>query len=219
MNTPASLRSTIKTCLKCPRLVRHQNALKKINPDYHCAPVVPWGVARPRLLIVGLAPGLQGAGRTGKGFVGDASGAFLFSSLYEHGFSSSSEAERARLRGTVITNIVKCLPPKNLPLGIEKRQCEGFLRQELAQFFPGKKARPRVVLCLGKDAYDGVVRVTGAVKQTFAHNRCIELANNFYLVSSFHPSRLNVNTGRLTRAMFNDMFSNINALLDGSPSL
>lgn len=219
MNTPASLRTTIKSCLKCPRLVRHQNALKKINPDYHCAPVIPWGVARPRLLIVGLAPGLQGAGRTGMGFVGDASGAFLFSSLYEHGFSSSSEAERARLQGAVITNIVKCLPPKNRPLGVEKRQCERFLRQELAQFVPSKKAKPRVVLCLGKDAYESVVRVTGAAKKPFAHDQRIELADNFYLVSSFHPSRLNVNTGRLTRVMFNDMFSNINALLDGSSSL
>ena len=114
---------------------------------------------------------------------------------------------------------MKCLPPKNRPLGIEKRQCERFLRQELAQFVPSKKAKPRVVLCLGKDAYESVVRVTGAAKKPFAHNQSIELANNFYLVSSFHPSRLNVNTGRLTRVMFNDMFSNINALLDGSPSL
>ena len=219
MNTPASLRSTIESCRKCPRLTQHQNALKTIHPDYHCAPVVPWGVARPRLLIVGLAPGLQGAGRTGKGFVGDASGAFLFSSLYEYGFSTSVDAERAHLQGAVITNIVKCLPPKNRPSGSEKRQCEAFLRQELAQFSPSKKAKPRVVLCLGKDSYESVVSVTGAARKPFVHDQRIELAKNYHLVSSFHPSRLNVNTGRLTRLMFNDMFSNIKALLDGSSSL
>ena len=190
-----------------------------IHPDYHCAPVVPWGVARPRLLIVGLAPGLQGAGRTGKGFVGDASGAFLFLSLYEHGFSSSSDAERAILRGVVITNIVKCLPPKNRPSGIEKRQCEGFLRQELAQFSPSKKAKPRVVLCLGRDAYESVVSVTGAARKPFVHDQRIELAKNYHLVLSCHPRRRDVNTGRLTRAMFNDMFSTINTLLNGSSSL
>jgi len=219
MNTPPSLHSTIESCRRCPRLTQYQSTLKMIHPDYHCAPVVPWGVARPRLLIVGLAPGLQGAGRTGKGFVGDASGAFLFSSLYEHGFSSSSDAERAILRGVVITNIVKCLPPKNRPSGIEKRQCEGFLRQELAQFSPSKKAKPRVVLCLGRDAYESVVSVTGAARKPFVHDQRIELAKNYHLVGSFHPSRLNVNTGRLTRAMFNDMFSTINTLLNGSSSL
>lgn len=219
MNTPASLRSTIESCRKCPRLVQYQGALKTVNPGYHCAPVAPWGVVRPRLLIVGLAPGLQGAGRTGKGFVGDASGAFLFSSLYEYGFSSSGDAEKARLRGAVITNIVKCLPPKNRPSGIEKRRCEGFLRQELAQFSPSKKAKPRVVLCLGKDAYESVASLTGAAKTPFAHDQRIKLAANYHLVSSFHPSRLNVNTGRLTRVMFDDMFSNIKALLDGSSSL
>ena len=219
MFTPASFRASIESCQKCPRLTQHQNALKIIHPDYHCAPVVPWGVARPRLLIVGLAPGLQGAGRTGKGFVGDASGAFLFSSLYEYGFSNNSDPERANLQGAVITNIVKCLPPKNRPSGMEKRQCEGFLRQELAQFSPSKNAKPRVVLCLGRDAYESVVSVTGAAKKPFAHDQRIKLAENYHLVSSFHPSRLNVNTGRLTRAMFNDMFSNINTLLDGSSSL
>ena len=219
MKPPASLHSSIETCRKCPRLAQHQDALKAVHPDYHCAPVVPWGVARPRLLIVGLAPGLQGAGRTGKGFVGDASGAFLFTSLCKYGFSSSSEAERADLQGAVITNIVKCLPPKNRPSGIEKRQCEGFLKQELAQFVPSKKAKPRVILCLGKDAYESVVRLTGAAKKRFGHDQRIELAENYHLVGSFHPSRLNVNTGRLTRVMFDDMFSNIKALLDGSSSL
>ena len=114
MVTSERLRRTIESCQKCPRLSQHQNAVKLLHPDYHCAPVGPWGVARPRLLIVGLAPGLHGAGRTGKGFVGDASGAFLFSSLHEYGFSSSSDPEKARLQGAVVTNIVKCLPPKTV---------------------------------------------------------------------------------------------------------
>lgn len=219
MITSERLRRTIESCQKCPRLSQHQNAVKLLHPDYHCAPVGPWGVARPRLLIVGLAPGLHGAGRTGKGFVGDASGAFLFSSLHEYGFSSSSDPEKARLQGAVVTNIVKCLPPKNRPSSVEKRQCEGYLRQELAEFSPSRKAKPRVVLCLGRDAYESVMRVVGAATKPFAHNQRIELAENYHLVGSFHPSRLNVNTGRLTRAMFNDMFSNIKALLDGSSSL
>ena len=133
MNTPASLRTTIKSCLKCPRLVRHQNALKKINPDYHCAPVVPWGVARPRLLIVGLAP-IAGAGRTGKGFVGDASGAFLFSSLYEHGFSSSSEAE-GRAYGELSLRIsLNVCRPRIVPWASRSDSANAFCGRNLRNF-------------------------------------------------------------------------------------
>jgi uracil-DNA glycosylase family 4 len=210
------MRSRIKTlsqrvagCQQCERLVGYQQEQKKNYPLYHCAPVPQWGSARSRLLIVGLAPGLQGAGRTGKGFVGDASGALLFQALHRFGFATSSEAEDAVLRQTAITNIVKCLPPDNRPTGEEKSNCETFLREELQMFTPGARAKPRAILCLGSDSFYRVQSLMGRKRQAFVHGQAISLGSNYSLFSSYHPSRLNVNTGRLTQDMFFDVFAEI----------
>lgn len=210
---------TLPNCRLCPRLVDFQREQGIKHPGFHCAPVAPWGSKTARLLLVGLAPGLQGAARTGKGFVGDASGEFLFASLYRYGFADTKRSEVARLLGARITNIVKCLPPNNRPLGIERSNCEGFLRQELADFQPSRRSKTRVILCLGKDAFDSVRRFTDTSPTRFVHGQQVRLAPNYYLLSSFHPSRLNVNTGRLTRAMFDKVLRDVRELVNGEVNI
>ena len=168
---------------------------------------------RPRLMVVGLAPGLGGAGRTGKGFVGDASGAFLFKSLHRFGFASHQMPERARLRSTVITNIVKCVPPANRPVSQEKRNCEKFLSKELLDFAPSRRANNRVILCLGRDAYEALDRFFKLRSKPFAHGLHIQVQKNLFLLTSFHPTRLNVNTKRLTQEMLDAVLGNAESLL------
>ena len=164
-------------------------------------------------MVVGLAPGLHGAGRTGRGFVGDASGAFLFAALHRHGFATSPRAEEAQLVQTCITNIVKCLPPKNRPAAEEKAACASFLREELTAFSPGPRAKPKVLLCLGGDAFQALRGLIRFNSGQFAHGDSIQLAQNLTLFSSYHPSRLNVNTGRLTQRMFDQVLADIRATL------
>ena len=203
----------VLACRDCTRLVKHQARIKRQHPDYWCAPVPGWGAVRSRLMILGLAPGLAGAGRTGKGFVGDASGAFLFKSLHSHGFATDYRSERARLRETVITNIVKCVPPGNRPLSGEKRNCERFLARELESFLPKRRSKNRVILCLGRDAYESVHRLLELSTMPFTHGMCLRTRENVFILTSFHPSRLNVNTGRLTQSMFDSVIALARSLL------
>ncbi len=205
--------SDVISCRDCSRLVKYQAQLKDRHPDYWCAPVPLWGSMRPRLMVVGLAPGLAGAGRTGKGFVGDASGAFLFKSLHRFGFASHQMPERARLRSTVITNIVKCVPPANRPVSQEKRNCEKFLSKELLDFAPSRRANNRVILCLGRDAYEALDRFFKLPSKPFAHGLHIQVQKNLFLLTSFHPSRLNVNTKRLTQEMLDAVLGSAESLL------
>ena len=199
----------VSGCKRCQRLTCHQNEQKQNYPLHHCAPVPQWGATRSRLLIVGLAPGLHGAGRTGKGFVGDASGALLFKALRRFGFATSSTPEKAALRQTAITNIVKCLPPNNRPTGGEKTNCLPFLREELEIFAPGLRAKPRAILCLGSEAFYTVQSLLGIQREVFVHGKAISISSNYSLFSSYHPSRLNVNTRRLTQEMFFGVFAQI----------
>ena len=210
---PPSALPDVVACRDCVRLVNHQAHLKRLHPDYWCAPVPCWGASRPRLMIIGLAPGLAGAGRTGKGFVGDASGAFLFESLHRHGFATDYRSEQARLRGAVITNIVKCVPPGNRPLGREKRNCEKFLARELESFLPNRRTKNRVILCLGRDAYESLHGLLELPAMPFAHDLRLQVRDNVFMLTSFHPSRLNVNTGRLTQAMFDSVIAHARSLL------
>ena len=203
----------VVACRDCTRLVNHQAHLKRLHPEHWCAPVPCWGALRPRLMIIGLAPGLAGAGRTGKGFVGDASGALLFESLYRHGFATDRRSEQARLRGAVITNIVKCVPPGNRPLSLEKRNCERFLARELESFLPNHRAKSRVILCLGRDAYESLRRLLELPAMPFAHDLRLQVRGNVFMLTSFHPSRLNVNTGRLTQDMFDSVIAHARSLL------
>ncbi len=192
----------LSACRACPRLTAHLATVREAHPDYHCQPVGAWGSPRARLLIVGLAPGLHGANRCGQPFTGDASGTFLFAALSRFGFASDPDPARARLRNVRITNAVKCLPPGNRPLPREIRQCGHFLRIEIDQLWSERARKPRCVLCLGHLAHDALGYALGQKLPAFRHGQMLHLRHNFWFADSYHPSRQNTNTRRLTAEMF-----------------
>ncbi len=202
-------------CRRCPRLAAHLDAVRARHPDYHCAPVPPFGVARPRLLVVGLAPGLHGANASGRPFTGDHAGLILYRTLHRFGFSNRPESRHAddglELREAAITNAVKCLPPQNKPTGAEVRACNSYLAAELAALPPGA-----AILALGRIAHEAVVRALGRRPRElpFAHGAEHPLADGRILVDSYHCSRYNTQTKRLTEAMFDAVFARIRAHLD-----
>ncbi len=193
--------ASLPACRRCSRLVAKHKEVRLRYPGYHAAPVGAWGDPRARLLVVGLAPGLHGAARSGRAFVGDASGDFLFAGLARHNLATSADPQRAKLLNTRITNVVKCLPPDNAPTTAEINTCLGYLRTELQQFYSPGVRKPRVVLTLGGVAHRVVCRAL-SVKHTFAHGAECQVHPQLTLLASFHPSRLNVNTRRLTPVMF-----------------
>lgn len=193
-------------CRRCSRLDTFLKDVRKRFPDYHAAPVAPFGVARPELLVVGLAPGLHGANATGRPFTGDHAGILLYESLYRLGFSnrpvSRSRDDGLKLKNCRITNAVKCVPPANKPTGAEINTCSGFLRTELE----GLPAHT-VILALGRIAHNAVLKALD-LKQSaygFGHGRQHALDNGHWLVDSYHCSRYNTQTGRLTEQMFIDV--------------
>ena len=206
---------TLADCRLCPRLVAHLDEIREKHAGYHAAPVSAWGRSDARLLIVGLAPGKHGANRTGRPFTGDASGSFLFDSLAANGFATHPRADDAKLNNTRITNAVKCLPPQNKPNGKEIKTCARYLDHELGQLWQPGFRRPRCVLCLGRVAHDSVVNVLNAPGVSFIHGRCVQTARGLWLVDCYHPSRQNVNTGRLTRGMLDTVLAKVWALLEG----
>ena len=191
----------LAACRACPRLADHLAAIRRDHPAYHAAPVAPWGAKSARLLIVGLAPGMHGANRTGRPFTGDASGAFLFESLYRAGFATTADANTARLVNARITNAVRCLPPANRPTASEIANCLGYLNHELRELWRPGVRRRRCVLALGRIAHDAVIRAAGRPPAGFAHGAEREIAPGLTLLDTYHPSRQNTNTGRLTRDM------------------
>jgi uracil-DNA glycosylase len=191
----------LETCRACPRLARHLDELRERYPDYHCRPVAAWGRPSARLLVVGLAPGLHGANRTGRPFTGDASGTFLFAALARAGFVTSPDPQRARLLDVRITNAVRCLPPANRPVAAEIRRCSGYLAAELALLWQPRMRRPRGVLALGRLAHEAIGLALGTRLPEFAHGQAVALAAGLVLFDSYHPSRQNTNTGRLTASM------------------
>ena len=201
-------------CQSCPRLAAFRAEQKRKFPHYHCLPVAPIGARDSRLLIVGLAPGLHGANASGRPFTGDASGRMLFDALYRFGFADRPGAPDAAgpvaLHGCRITNAVKCLPPQNRPLGDEIRRCNRYLRAEIAQLADGA-----VLLALGALAHRAVVAALGGVPAQFrfAHLALHRPARDRLLLDSYHCSRYNVNTGRLTTAMFDAVFVKARQLL------
>ncbi len=202
-------------CRRCPRLAAHLDAVRARHPDYHCAPVPPFGVARPRLLVVGLAPGLHGANASGRPFTGDHAGLILYRTLHRFGFSDRPESRHAddglQLVDAAITNAVKCLPPQNKPTGAEVRACNSYLAAELAVLPPGA-----AILALGRIAHEAVVRALDRRPRElpFAHGAEHPLADGRILVDSYHCSRYNTQTKRLTEAMFDAVFARIRAHLD-----
>jgi len=190
-------------CVLCPRLARFLSVTAHENPDYHCKPVAPFGEAQPALLIVGLAPGMHGANRTGRPFTGDYAGILLYESLHAIGLASAPKSvdrnDGLELRGVLITNAVKCLPPENKPLPAEIRTCNQYLSAELA-----KLRSVTTVLALGTVAHDAVLLASGLKRSAakFAHGSEHDLPENRRLIDSYHCSRYNTQTRRLTTEMF-----------------
>ena len=193
-----------RRCADCPRLAHYRRELAQRHPGYHCAPVASWGRQDARLLIVGLAPGLHGANRTGRPFFGDASGDSLLASLVAHGFAES--LARPRLKSTRITNVVRCVPPENRPTIEEVRQCSAYLKHDLALLWSPRSRRPRCVVMLGAVAFKAVGKVLGVPLPSFAHGVEFEARPLLTGLASYHPSRRNVNTGRVTQRMLDAVF-------------
>lgn len=195
-------------CRACPRLRRHLDGVRKQHPDYHAAPVAPFGPARAPLLIVGLAPGMHGANATGRPFTGDYAGILLYKTLHEYGFATQAVAKSRndglKLKGCRITNAVKCLPPENKPTGDEVKRCAPFLRHEIRAL-----PRPGVILALGKIAHDSVLRVLGhkLSAHPFGHAAEHPLEDDLILLDSYHCSRYNTQTRRLTESMFRNVIA------------
>jgi uracil-DNA glycosylase family 4 len=199
-------------CRACPRLANFLDAVKREHPDYHARPVAPFGDAAPWLLIVGLAPGLHGANRTGRPFTGDHAGILLYDTLHAYGFASQPTSVSAddglQLHGCRITNAVKCLPPANKPEGAEIRQCNHFIASEIAAL-----PHDLALLALGKIAHDAVLMALGlkAGANRFAHGAMHALPGGQRLYDSYHCSRYNTQTRRLTPDMFRAVFARIRA--------
>lgn len=188
--------------------------LSKTHPTWWNAPVPAFGDPEAWLAIVGLAPGTEGANRTGRPFTGDASGEMLFATLTKFGFVegtfANDPADGIRLNGAIILNAVKCLPPENKPTGAEINNCRPYLAKAL-DGLPALK----ITLALGKVAHDSIIRLSGArlADHKFAHGARHELPDGRTLIDSYHCSRYNVNTRRLTVAMFEGVFADIKRIL------
>jgi uracil-DNA glycosylase family 4 len=197
-------------CRRCGRLARFLDQVRAAHPDYHCRPVGPFGATDASLVIVGLAPGMHGANATGRPFTGDHAGKLLYATLFKFGYAtrerSVSAADGLRLRDARITNAVKCLPPGNKPLGEEIRNCNAYLAAELATLPAGAS-----VLALGRVAHDACLRALGQATRghPFAHGAVHALERGVRLFDSYHCSRYNTNTRRLTKPMFERVFAAI----------
>ena len=204
----------LANCRLCKRLVEHHKAIRLIHPNYFAAPVPIWGDEKSKILIVGLAPGLHGASRTGRAFVGDSSGEFLFASLFKIGWATSPKSDEAMLQKVMITNAVKCLPPANKPMTVEEKRCSKFLEEEIVAFRhngTGNKA----ILCLGGIAFKAVAGIAHRGERIrFGHGVVLDVNRDLKVFGSYHPSRLNVNTGRLNSQMFNSLLGRIDKFVD-----
>jgi len=197
-----------KDCPLCPRLVAYRVANRAAHPDWWNAPVPGWGDPDAWLAIVGLAPGVTGANRTGRPFTGDHAGMLLYATMAKFGLSRGSFDARAddglALTGAFITNAVRCVPPENKPVPVEIHACRPFLVGQLAAL-----PRLEVVLALGSIAHQSAVKALGGKlpKVPFGHGAVHRLHTGVTLVDSYHCSRYNTNTGRLTATMFEDAFA------------
>jgi uracil-DNA glycosylase len=206
-----------RDCPLCPRLVAFRAENRSQHPDWFNAPVPTFGALGARLLIVGLAPGLRGANRTGRPFTGDYAGALLYSTLLKYGLATGSYEERAddslRLIDCAIANAVSCVPPQNKPLPEEITRCRTFLAGTLRRM-----PRLAAIVALGRIAHESVVRAFGEKLSThpFAHGHQHALTHDMgpmTLFDSYHCSRYNTNTGVLTEKMFHALFDDVRAAL------
>ena len=197
-------------CRQCDRLARHLDQVRAEFPGYHARPVAPFGALRPRLLIVGLAPGMHGANRSGRPFTGDHAGILLYETLHRFGFANQAQAlsvgDGLQLTDCRITNAVKCLPPENKPKPDEVKRCNAYLKCEIEEL-PGKAA----ILALGGIAHQAVLRALDLRLKDypFGHGARHSLPQGYTLYDSYHCSRYNTQTKRLTKYMFNQVFIDI----------
>ena len=205
----------LHNCVACPRLAAFLADVRERHPEYHAHPVSPFGDAKARLLVVGLAPGMHGANRTGRPFTGDYAGILLYETLHAFGFASRPTSvsidDGLTLSDCRITNAVKCLPPENKPEATEIKICNRYLAEELAT-----STETRIVLALGLIAHKAVL-MAGGLKQsafTFGHGARHELPDGRILFDSYHCSRYNTQTRRLTTTDFHDVFRAIRAELN-----
>ncbi len=202
-------------CTLCSRLARFREANANAHPDWHNGPVRSFGPASARLLIVGLAPGLRGANATGRPFTGDYAGELLYPTLVATGFATGAygaeKDDGLKLQDARITNAVRCVPPQNRPLGAEIRTCGDFLADEIAAL-----ARLRAVVTLGGIGHNSTLRALDVRRKDapFGHGREFLTADGLLILSSYHCSRLNTNTGRLTADMFKSIFLTARRYLD-----
>jgi uracil-DNA glycosylase family 4 len=206
-------------CRRCPRLAAFLDAVHVEEPQYYCRPVPPFGDPRARILLVGLAPGMHGANRTGRPFTGDHAGILLYRTLHKFGLASGPESLAAddglTLKDARITNSVKCLPPANKPLPAEVKECNAYLRAELEQSHSA-----RVILALGAIAHVAVLRAYGlpAAAFRFAHAAEHALGAGRVLLDSYHCSRYNTQTRRLTTEMFEAVIGRARDLARHAPA-
>jgi len=204
----------LEDCKRCRRLHNYLQKTKIKYPDYFCKPVPAFGTGNAKLLIVGLAPGLHGANASGIPFTGDSSGKFLFKTLYKYGFASHADSNigsKLELFNCRITNAVKCLPPQNRPTNKEAQNCaKHFLHDELTGLSQGS-----VILALGSLAHNAVLRCFSKTLSSakFGHNVFHTIDENLFLLDSYHCSRYNTQTKRLTQEMFDEVFNTAQALL------
>ena len=194
-------------CRRCPRLATFLDRVKREQPDYWCLPVPPFGPIGAPLLIVGLAPGMHGANATGRAFTGDYAGILLYETLHDFGFANRpvavSRDDGLALTGCRISNAVKCLPPANKPTPAEIHTCRPFLQRQI-DLLP----KARVFIALGQIAHQSAVKVLGGKlpKCRFGHRAEHRMPDGRMLIDSYHCSRYNQNTGRLTYEMFDAIF-------------
>lgn len=199
-----------RNCSLCPRLAAYREANTTEHPDWFNGAVPSFGDEKASLLIVGLAPGVTGANRTGRPFTGDYAGDLLYATINEFGFSKGVFAARPddglELVNAMITNAVRCVPPQNKPTPLEAKTCQPFLMNRI-KALPNLKA----MLALGKIAHDSVLNTFGLRKSLhpFKHRAAHDIAPGLKLFDSYHCSRYNTNTGRLTPEMFRAVFSDI----------
>lgn len=195
-------------CRRCPRLAQFLDDVRSKQPGYYCLPVPPFGDARAELLVVGLAPGMHGANRTGRPFTGDHAGILLYEMLHEFGFGTLAESISAddplRLKNCRITNAVKCLPPDNKPIGAEINECNQFLAKEIETMPAGS-----LLIALGGIAHRAIIKAAGLrqADYKFGHAAEHDVEGRFTMLDSYHCSRYNTNTGRLTTEMFRAVFA------------
>ncbi len=220
MSTPLEiLNEEIIACRKCPRLVEWREEVARVkrkaylDHEYWGKPVPGFGDPKARVLVVGLAPGAHGSNRTGRNFTGDASGGFLFPALHRAGFANQAEAESRSdgllLKDMYITASGRCAPPDNKPTPEELNNCQPFLERDLKIF------HPKVIVCLGRIAFERILKIQGIRNSIykFGHGAAYQLENGSWLLCSYHPSQQNTSTGKLTAAMFDQIWQKAKSLL------